>query len=305
MRAITASSLLDVLDQVISRSSIQLRRLRRIAKSSVVASPDHRSWMKPAAMPRRTLSPARAINIRYALPSQAAHQNPTTSAPMPKFYQSGLPIPAQVALVLPPPLASRPFEPLPLAAGHIQAGSRQVGGISSNHVGTAAVASFQPNQTPEARSNSPVVDTRRPAPWLVDLSPIYGRYPSPHQRRSALISEDGRSGAVRSRQQVENQAAATGEKLTETATIAVSIVSRSPTTAASSTTRGSHEWDPSLGSGTGNRRQTGQGELILEGSTLSRWLTQKLNQAMTRPPVGITGVDPRIAPAWTGPSSGL
>ena len=44
------------------------------------------------------------------------------------------------------------------------------------------------------------------------------------------------------------------------------------------------------------------GDLYLESTILGRWLTQHLNRQIEVPRPGIRSVDPRITPAWDGPS---
>jgi hypothetical protein len=45
-------------------------------------------------------------------------------------------------------------------------------------------------------------------------------------------------------------------------------------------------------------------ELILDGASLGRWMDQRLARAVSRPPSGVTGFDPRLTPVWSGASIG-
>ena len=48
-----------------------------------------------------------------------------------------------------------------------------------------------------------------------------------------------------------------------------------------------------------------QGELILDGTSLGRWIMDRIAREMTRPPAGMTGFDTRMTPLYSGPAIGI
>ena len=51
--------------------------------------------------------------------------------------------------------------------------------------------------------------------------------------------------------------------------------------------------------------QIQHGELIIDGEVLGRWLVERMTRAMTRPPAGMTGFDPRMTPVYAGANIGI
>ena len=47
------------------------------------------------------------------------------------------------------------------------------------------------------------------------------------------------------------------------------------------------------------RRPSTTVEVVLDGAAIGRWVDQHLARAVTRPPSGVTGFDPRLSPVWT------
>jgi len=297
-----AGGLLDILDRVISQSSIQLTRLLRIAGGTFAFNVGRRSRIRRANMPRRTRLPTRTLNTTPTPPLLPVHQKSPKPISMADFYRPPMSLTAKVAPPFQPSVTSLLFKPLPIPARHISTRFRQVSGPGGSQ--TSAAVYFQPNQTRGTRSNSPVVNTRRLVSWLAGLSSIYGTLPPSYSRRSSSKSERGTLVAALSYQQANHQISNIAKRLEQASAAVVSIGPRPLTTASLTTVTGADAGGPSPGGYTGKGNKSGQGELLLEGSALDRWLTQNLNQAITRPPTGIISVDPRITPAWTGSSFG-
>ncbi len=53
-----------------------------------------------------------------------------------------------------------------------------------------------------------------------------------------------------------------------------------------------------------SRVSADQGDLILDGMRLGRWISDRLSERITRPQQGFTGIDPRLSPSWPGPVTG-
>jgi hypothetical protein len=306
---VAAGGLLDILDRVISQSSIQLTRLLRIASGTFSFNVGRRSRTRQANMPHRTRLPTRTLNTTPTLPLPTLHQKSPKPISLADFYRPPMSVPVKVVPPFQPLVTPLLFKPLAIPASHIPTRSRQLSEPDGSQ--TSAAAYFQPNQTRGTRSDSSAVNTRRLISWLTGLSSIYGTLPSSygtlpssHGRRSSSKPEHGTPDAVPSYQQANHQTFNIAKRLEQALTAVVSIGPRSLTTAGSSTGTGSGAEGPSPGSYTGKGNKSGQGELLLEGSALDRWLTQNLNQAIIRPPTGIIGVDPRITPACVGSSFG-
>jgi hypothetical protein len=48
-----------------------------------------------------------------------------------------------------------------------------------------------------------------------------------------------------------------------------------------------------------------QGDIILDGARVGRWMTSSLARQAARPPAGPTGPDPRQTPLWAGQAQGF
>lgn len=299
---VAAGGLLDILDRVISQSSIQLTRLLRIAGGTFAFNIGRRSRIRRANMPRSTRLPTRTLDTTPTLPLPAVHQKSPKPISLADFYRPPMSVPVKVAPPFLPSVTSLLFKPLAIPTSHISTRSRQVSGPGGSR--TSAAVHFQPNQTRGQRSNSSEVNTRRLVSWLAGLSSIHGTLPSSYSRRSSSKSERDTPVAALSYQRVNHQTSNIAKRLEPAPAAVVSIGPRPLTIAGPSTGAGADAGGPSPGGYTGKGNKSGQGELLLEGSALERWLTQTLNQAVIRPPTGIIGVDPRITPAWTGSSFG-
>jgi hypothetical protein len=299
---VAAGGLLDILDRVISQSSIQLTRLLRIASGTFAFNVGRRSMTRQANMPHRTRLPTRTLNTTQTLPLPAVHQKSPKPISLADFYRPPMSVPVKVVPPFQPSVTSLLFTPLAIPESYIAIRPRRVSGPGGSQ--TVAAAYFQPNQTRGTRPNSPAVNTRRLESWLTGLSSIYGTLPSSYGRRSSSKTEHGTPDATLGYQQANHQTYNIAKRLDQAPTAAVSIGPRSLTAAGPSTSTGSDAGSPSPGSYNGRGNKSGQGELLLEGSALDRWLTQNLNQAIIRPPTGIIGIDPRITPAWVGSSFG-
>jgi hypothetical protein len=47
-----------------------------------------------------------------------------------------------------------------------------------------------------------------------------------------------------------------------------------------------------------------QGDVILDGARVGRWMASTLARQAARPPAGPTGPDPRQTPLWSGQAQG-
>lgn len=299
----SARSLLDMLGRVISQSSNRLTRLLRIAKEASGFNVGRLTWTRPAARARQTRLPTRTVNAIQAPPFHAPSRYPPTPAFLDPAYRPALSTPLQVALPFPPSLASLLFKRPGVPNGYIPARSRQVNGPSGRQAGAAALPYFQSNRSRGTQSISPPANTQHLVSWLAGFSPTYGRPPPPHEHRRAPKPEHRFPVTTPSYPWVGHETSNAMTKLAKTPAGAVSITQPSRTTAASRESTASNEPHFSSG-GTGNGNKSSQGELVLEASMLGRWLTQQLNREIVRPPTGMIGVDPRMTPAWVGPSFG-
>jgi len=300
---IATRRLLDTFDRVVNQSSIQLTRLLRIAKGAFTFNVSRLSWTRRIATARRTHLATRTVNVTQPPPLHAPRRYPPKPAFSDTFYRPAVSVPVQIPLPILSSIASLLFKPPTMPSSYIPTRSRQISRRGGRRAGAATVSYFQPNQTRGARSISLTAHTQHLASWVADFSPTYGRLPPPHEKRRAPKPEHGPRVTASSYYSAGHQTSDAMIKLAKTPAGAVSIAPPSRTTAASWASTAPDEAHPSPSS-TGTGTKSGQGELVLEGSTLGRWLTQHLSQAIIRPLTGMIGVDPRITPAWAGPSFG-
>jgi len=300
---VAGRGLLDLLDRVISQSSIRLTSLLRIARDAFAINAGRQSWARPGAITPRAGSPPHKVNAPQSLAPHTPRRDPVAPALLHTFYRSAMPAPRQAAFPFPSSLALLLFKRHDLSGSYIPARPPQMRGLGGRESGAATIARFRATRSGAMQPVPAPAVTQYFGSRLAHLSPAYQRPPSPYGHPHAPQPEHGPPAAAPRYQRVDHQISGTIAKLAKISARAVRIAPLRPTPAAFRPSPVSGRPHVSPG-GARNTSNTECGELMLEGSTLGRWLTRHLNQEIIRPPTGIIGVDPRITPAWPGPSFG-
>jgi hypothetical protein len=293
---------LRTLDRMIGESPISLSRLLRIAEGIFGGKVGRLPWARPTSLAHgpQGLALTMMTTIPRTSSHVANHYRPSRAALAPPRR------PAASLLVqnmrpLPPGLASPRFKAPIMPSGYAQIRPRAVNRPASRQVEKTAPIAPRAQRTSVIQSIALDAVVSALGSRLSASSQTFGRSRSPleHVRQPRLLPAS--AIAPVNYNYAHNELIGGITRLADTSAGAISTASPSHTSAVAGL-KAARSNRSGYRDGNGKGKNTEQGDLYLEGSILSRWLTQHLNREIVRPRAGIMAVDPRITPSWGGPS---